>query len=139
MANEYLDLTTNIIPQYKQIETEIKEIKATIKDFVNVETQNAQVVQQMQVWMQQQIQNVQNTQTQLQQQIQNVQNTQMQLYRKNDELERKIQEIQEKYRQLQERTTDNAHTTEQEIRKNRVLAIVGILCGICGIILGAIL
>ena len=133
MANEYLDLTTNIIPQYKQIETEIKEIKATIKDFENVETQNAQVVQQMQVWMQQQIQNVQNTQTQL------VQNTQTQLYRKNDELERKIQEIQEKYRQLQERTTDNARTTEQEIRKNRVLAIVGILCGICGIILGAIL
>lgn len=125
MANEYLDLTTNIIPQYKQIETEIKEIKANMKDFVNVETQNAQVVQQMQVWMQQQIQNVQNTQTQL--------------YRKNDELERKIQEIQEKYRQLQERTTDNARTTEQEIRKNRVLAIVGILCGICGIILGAIL
>jgi len=125
MANEYLDLTTNIIPQYKQIETELSEIKATIKDFVNVETQNAQVVQQMQVWMQQQIQNVQNTQ--------------MQLYRKNDELERKIQEIQEKYRQLQERTTDNARTTEQEIRKNRVLAIVGILCGIGGIILGVIL
>jgi len=126
MANEYLDLTNNIIPQYKQIETEIKEIKATIKDFVNVETQNAQVVQQMQVWMQQQIQNVQNTQTQL------YRNMQKQI----DELERKIQEIQEKYRQLQERTTDNARTTEQEIRKNRVLAIVGILCGICGIIVG---
>lgn len=129
LDNEYLDLTTNIIPQYKQIETELSEIKATLDDFVNVETQNAQVVQQMQVWMQQQIQNVQNTQMQLY--------TQTQL--KNDELERKIQEMQEKYRQLQERTTDNARTTEQEIRKNRVLAIVGILCGICGIILGVIL
>jgi len=129
MANEYLDLTNNIIPQYKQIETEIKEIKASINDFVNVETQNAQVVQQMQVWMQQQIQNVQNTQTRL------YRNMQKQI----DELERKIQEIQEKYRQLQERTTDNARTTEQEIRKNRVLAIVGILCGICGIIVGVII
>jgi len=129
MANEYLDLTSNIIPQFRKIETEIKEIKASINDFVNVETQNAQVVQQMQVWMQQQIQNVQNTQTQL------YRNMQKQI----DELERKIQEIQEKYRQLQERTTDNARTTEQEIRKNRVLAIVGILCGICGIILGVII
>jgi len=129
MANEYLDLTNNIIPQFRKIETEIKEIKATINDFVNVETQNAQVVQQMQVWMQQQIQNVQNTQTQL------YRNMQKQI----DELERKIQEIQEKYRQLQERTTDNARTTEQEIRKNRVLAIVGILCGICGIIVGVII
>jgi len=129
MANEYLDLTSNIIPQFRKIETEIKEIKASINDFVNVETQNAQVVQQMQVWMQQQIQNVQNTQTQL------YRNMQKQI----DELERKIQEIQEKYRQLQERTTDNARTTEQEIRKNRVLAIVGILCGICGIIVGVII
>jgi len=129
MANEYLDLTNNIIPQFRKIETEIKEIKASINDFVNVETQNAQVVQQMQVWMQQQIQNVQNTQTQL------YRNMQKQI----DELERKIQEIQEKYRQLQERTTDNARTTEQEIRKNRVLAIVGILCGICGIIVGVII
>jgi len=126
MANEYLDLTNNIIPQFRKIETEIKEIKASINDFVNVETQNAQVVQQMQVRMQQQIQNVQNTQTRL------YRNMQKQI----DELERKIQEIQEKYRQLQERTTDNARTTEQEIRKNRVLAIVGILCGICGIIVG---
>jgi len=129
MANEYLDLTNNIIPQFRKIETEIKEIKASINDFVNVETQNAQVVQQMQVWMQQQIQNVQNTQTQL------YRNMQKQI----DELERKIHEIQEKYRQLQERTTDNARTTEQEIRKNRVLAIVGILCGICGIIVGVII
>jgi len=129
MANEYLDLTSNIIPQFRKIETEIKEIKASINDFVNVETQNAQVVQQMQVWRQQQIQNVQNTQTQL------YRNMQKQI----DELERKIQEIQEKYRQLQERTTDNARTTEQEIRKNRVLAIVGILCGICGIIVGVII
>jgi len=129
MANEYLDLTSNIIPQFRKIETEIKEIKASINDFVNVETQNAQVVQQMQVWMQQQIQNVQNTQMQL------YRNMQKQI----DELERKIQEIQEKYRQLQERTTDNARTTEQEIRKNRVLAIFGILCGICGIIGGVII
>jgi len=129
MANGYLDLTSNIIPQFRKIETEIKEIKASINDFVNVETQNAQVVQQMQVRMQQQIQNVQNTQTRLYRHMQ----------KQIDEPERKIQEIQERYRQLQERTTDNARTTEQEIRKNRVLAIVGILCGICGIIVGVII